>query len=66
MTPLTSHDGERIVLEAVESGRLEAELAHLEDAWKGPIAEVPLEPIDAGPTLVGVVGEHLAAALEEQ
>ena len=44
----------------------EAELAHLKSAWKGPIAEVPIEPIDAGPTLVGVVGKHLAAALEEQ
>ncbi len=44
----------------------EAELAHLRHAWKGPIAEVPLEPIDAGPTLVGVVGEHLAAALGER
>ena len=29
MSPLTSHDGERIVLGAVESGRLEAEHAHL-------------------------------------
>ena len=29
MSPLTSHDGERVVLEAVESGCLEAELAHL-------------------------------------
>jgi FO synthase len=29
VSPLTSHDGERVVLEAVESGRLEAELAHL-------------------------------------
>jgi 7,8-didemethyl-8-hydroxy-5-deazariboflavin synthase CofG subunit len=29
VSPLTSHDGERIVLGAVENGRLEAELAHL-------------------------------------
>jgi FO synthase len=29
VSPLTSHDGERIVLEAVESGRLDAELAHV-------------------------------------
>jgi len=37
----------------------EHELARLAERWNGPIAEVPLEPIDAGPTLVGVVGEHL-------
>jgi anion-transporting ArsA/GET3 family ATPase len=43
----------------------EAELTHLKAGWKGPIAEIPLEPIDSGPTLVGVVGEHLAAALED-
>jgi anion-transporting ArsA/GET3 family ATPase len=42
----------------------EEELAHLEKRWKGPTVEVPLEPIDAGPALVGVVGEHLAAGLE--
>ena len=42
----------------------EEELAHLEKRWKGPTVEVPLEPIDAGPVLVGVVGEHLAAGLE--
>jgi len=29
VSPLSSHDGERIVLDAVESGRLDAELAHL-------------------------------------
>jgi len=29
VSPLTSQDGERIVLEAVESGRLDAELAHV-------------------------------------
>jgi anion-transporting ArsA/GET3 family ATPase len=44
----------------------EAELDHLKSSWKGPTAEIPLEPIDAGPTLVGVVGEHLAAALGKQ
>jgi anion-transporting ArsA/GET3 family ATPase len=42
----------------------ERELARLQSHWKGPIAEIPLEPIDAGPALVGVVGEHLAGALE--
>jgi anion-transporting ArsA/GET3 family ATPase len=44
----------------------EAEHDHLKSSWKGPTAEIPLEPIDAGPTLVGVVGEHLAAALGKQ
>jgi anion-transporting ArsA/GET3 family ATPase len=43
----------------------EAELERLGNSWKGPTAEIPLEPIDAGPVLVGVVGEHLAGALEE-
>ena len=40
----------------------EAELARLESGWDGPTVEIPLEPIDAGPVLVGVVGEHLARA----
>jgi anion-transporting ArsA/GET3 family ATPase len=43
----------------------EAELERLAKSWQGPVAEIPLEPIDAGPVLVGVVGEHLAAALED-
>jgi hypothetical protein len=38
----------------------EAELARLATGWDGPTAEIPLESIDAGPVLVGVVGEHLA------
>ena len=42
----------------------ENELARLKGGWDGPTAEVPLEPIDAGPVLVGVIGEHLANALE--
>ncbi len=42
----------------------EAELARLHDAWDGPTTEIPLEPIDAGPLLVGVIGQHLAEALE--
>jgi len=42
----------------------EAELSRLKSEWDGPIAEIPLEAIDAGPVLVGVVGEHLARAFE--
>jgi anion-transporting ArsA/GET3 family ATPase len=42
----------------------ELELARLRFDWDGPTAEIPLEPIDAGPVLVGVVGEHLAESLE--
>ena len=42
----------------------EHELARLAERWDGPIAEVPLEPIDAGPALVGVVGEHLTREIE--
>ena len=42
----------------------EAELKRLKSEWAGPIAEIPLEPIDAGPVLVGVVGEHLAKVFE--
>ena len=42
----------------------EDELARLRADWDGPTVVVPLEPIDAGPVLVGVVGEHLANALE--
>lgn len=44
----------------------EHELARLEERWRGPLVEIPMQPIDAGPLLVGVVGEHLARALEAQ
>jgi anion-transporting ArsA/GET3 family ATPase len=44
----------------------EHELARLEERWRGPLVEVPLQPVDAGPLLVGVVGDHLARALEAQ
>ena len=43
----------------------EEELARLTSNWDGPLAEVALEPIDAGPTLVGVVGEQLAQGLRK-
>ncbi len=43
----------------------EEELARLTSIWDGPLAEVALRPIDAGPTLVGVVGKQLAEALRE-
>jgi anion-transporting ArsA/GET3 family ATPase len=43
----------------------EKELARLAAGWDGPVAEIPLEPIDAGPVLVGVVGEHLTASFED-
>jgi hypothetical protein len=41
----------------------EEELARLTSSWDGPVAEVALEPINAGPTLVGLVGEQLAQGL---
>lgn len=44
----------------------EHELARLEERWRGPMVEIPMLPVDAGPLLVGVVGEHLARALEGQ
>jgi anion-transporting ArsA/GET3 family ATPase len=44
----------------------EHELARLEERWRGPMVEIPMQPVDAGPLLVGVVGEHLARALEGQ
>jgi len=43
----------------------EEELARLTASWDGPLAEVGLEPIDAGPALVGIVGERLAQALRK-
>lgn len=42
----------------------DTELARLATGWDGPTVEIPIEPIDTGPVLVGVVGEHLANALE--
>ena len=44
----------------------EHELARLEERWRGPMVEIPMQSVDAGPLLVGVVGEHLARALEGQ
>lgn len=44
----------------------EHELARLREHWHGPVAEIPLVPIDAGPALVGVVGEELTRDLEGQ
>ncbi len=42
----------------------EHELERLAERWNGPLARIPMEPIDAGPTLVGIIGEHLMNALE--
>jgi len=44
----------------------EHELGRLAERWSGALVEVPLEPIDAGPALVGVVGQHLRRALEDR
>jgi len=43
----------------------EAELSRLVAGFDGPVVEIPLKPIDAGPLLVGVVGEHLTNAFED-
>jgi anion-transporting ArsA/GET3 family ATPase len=43
----------------------EKELGRLRESWDGPIVEVPFEPVDAGPVLVGLVGSHLASSLGE-
>jgi hypothetical protein len=43
----------------------EHELERLRERWDGPVVEVPLEAVDAGPVLVGIVGEHLTRALED-
>jgi anion-transporting ArsA/GET3 family ATPase len=42
----------------------ETELARIAAGWEGPTVELPLVPIDAGPALVGVVGQHLVNELE--
>jgi len=42
------------------------EVARLSEHWDGPTAEIPLMAIDAGPSLIGVVGEHLARNLEDR
>jgi anion-transporting ArsA/GET3 family ATPase len=42
----------------------EHELERLHERWDGPVVEVPLEPVDAGPALVGIVGEHLTRTIE--
>jgi len=40
----------------------EAELARLTAAWDGPLAELPLLPLDRGPALVAALAPLLAAA----
>jgi anion-transporting ArsA/GET3 family ATPase len=40
-----------------------AQLARLNAVWAGPLAEVPLLPIDPGPALVGAVARQLSAQL---
>ncbi len=44
----------------------EAQLARLREQWTGPTARIPLVAVDAGPALVGIVGERLAAEIEAQ
>lgn len=41
----------------------EAELERLDAAWRGPLAEVPLLPVNPGPALVGAVARELDAQL---
>jgi anion-transporting ArsA/GET3 family ATPase len=43
----------------------ERELARLEAAWDGPLAELPLLPMAPGPALVGAIGTRLEAGLRE-
>jgi hypothetical protein len=35
------------------------ELDRLRSVWAGPMVEIPLLPIDPGPQLVEIVGQHL-------
>jgi anion-transporting ArsA/GET3 family ATPase len=42
----------------------ETELARLASSWDGPTIELPLVAVDAGPALVGIIGQHLVGALE--
>lgn len=40
-----------------------AQLERLDGVWAGPLAEIPLLPIDPGPSLVGAVARQLAEQL---
>lgn len=40
-----------------------AQLEHLDEFWAGPLAEIPLMPIDPGPALVGAIARQLAEQL---
>ncbi len=42
----------------------ETELARLSSSWDGPTIELPLVAVDAGPALVGIIGQHLVGGLE--
>ncbi len=39
------------------------QLGRLRDAWTGPLAELPLLPIDPGPALAGALARHLGEGL---
>jgi hypothetical protein len=41
----------------------EVQLGRLIESWAGPLAEVPLMPVDPGPALVGAVARELADQL---
>jgi anion-transporting ArsA/GET3 family ATPase len=40
-----------------------AQLEHLDASWAGPLAEIPLMPIDPGPALVGAIARQLSSQL---
>jgi len=42
------------------------ELEHLREDWAGPLAELPLLPIDRGPALVGAIAAHLEQDLRRR
>lgn len=42
----------------------DTELARLRGAWDGPLARVPLLPIDPGPALAGALARHLGGTLD--
>jgi anion-transporting ArsA/GET3 family ATPase len=44
----------------------ERELGRLAGRWRGPTVELPLLPIEPGPSLVGALGVHLERGLREQ
>jgi anion-transporting ArsA/GET3 family ATPase len=57
------HDDQAAALWSLRRGVNDRELERLAEHWTGPTVELPLLPIDPGPSLVGAIGSRLEQQL---